>query len=76
MKKDLDRSRWLEQALVDETDIPAPVGRRVKVRNTDRLEVSPEKMTKKVEKKNAGLWLLLVLALVAAVVFAKWKGLI
>jgi hypothetical protein len=76
MKKETDRTQWLEQALEDETDIPKPVRRHVKVRNTDKIEVSPKKMTKKVEKKSPVGWILLAIAVLAAVVFAKWKGFI
>ena len=76
MKRKNDRAQWMEQALEDETDIPEPVRRRVKVRNTDKIEVSPEKMTEKVDRKSPVGWILLVVAVLAAFAFAKWKGFI
>ena len=75
MKRGNDRNEWLEQALEDETDIPKPVRRHVKVRNSDKLEVSPDKMTKKMERKSPLGWILLLIVILAAVAFAKWKGL-
>lgn len=74
MKKGNDRSDWMEQALEDETDIPKPVRRRVKVKNTDRLDISPKEMTKKVEKRSPIGWILLAAAVLAALAYAKWKG--
>ena len=76
MGKQSDRAQWLGDALEDETDIPKTVHRRVKVRNSDKIEVSPDKMTENVEKRSSVGWILLVAAVVAAaVIFAKWKGL-
>lgn len=76
MKRKNDPGEWLEQALEDEADIPAPVRRSVKVRNADKIEVSPEKMTKKVDRKPLWGWILLAVAVLAAFAFAKWKGFI
>lgn len=76
MKRKIDSGEWLEQALEDEADIPAPVRRSVKVRNSDKIDISPEKMTKKVDRKPLWGWFLLAVAVTAAILFAKWKGFI